>query len=71
MYAYPFHYPPVTCQSRRKNTNRNQPRPVKTEEQYDQEWTAKYGADGAALIRKTVDANMADYLYLKQFAMKV
>ncbi|OQD78244.1 hypothetical protein PENDEC_c001G02979 [Penicillium decumbens] len=44
---------------------------VKTEEEYDAEWTKKYGPKGAALIRQAVDANMAHYLYLKQFAMKV
>ncbi|PWY90115.1 hypothetical protein BO70DRAFT_368681 [Aspergillus heteromorphus CBS 117.55] len=44
---------------------------VKTEAQWDAEWLKKYGPDGAALIRSAVDANMADYLYLKQFAMRV
>jgi hypothetical protein len=49
----------------------SQKKPVKAEEEYDAEWTKKYGPEGAALIRQAVDANMADYLYLKQFAMKV
>jgi hypothetical protein len=49
----------------------SQKKPVKTEEEYDAEWTKKYGPKGAALIRQAVDANMADYLYLKQFSMKV
>ncbi|KAJ5901554.1 hypothetical protein N7495_002082 [Penicillium taxi] len=44
---------------------------VKTEEQYDAEWLEKYGPKGAGLIREAVDRNMADYLYLKQFAVKV
>ncbi|KAL3463235.1 P-loop containing nucleoside triphosphate hydrolase protein [Aspergillus heterothallicus] len=52
-------------------TARKHPRAPKSEEQFDAEWREKYGEDGAALIRKTVDANMADYLFLKQFAMKV
>ncbi|KAL4934417.1 uncharacterized protein BDV17DRAFT_7000 [Aspergillus undulatus] len=52
-------------------TARAHPRAPKSEEQFDAEWREKYGEEGAALIRKTVDANMADYLYLKQFAMKV
>ncbi|KAL4956812.1 hypothetical protein BDW69DRAFT_157860 [Aspergillus filifer] len=52
-------------------TARKHPRAPKSEEQFDAEWREKYGEEGAALIRKTVDANMADYLYLKQFAMKV
>ncbi|KAJ5614984.1 hypothetical protein N7537_000098 [Penicillium hordei] len=46
-------------------------RAVKTEEQFDAEWQKKYGEKRAALIRQTVDANMADYLYLKSFAVKV
>ncbi|KAJ5126635.1 hypothetical protein N7448_007414 [Penicillium atrosanguineum] len=50
---------------------RTHKKPVKTEEEYDAEWTKKYGPKGAALIRQAVDANMADYLYLKQFAVKV
>ncbi|KAL4917785.1 hypothetical protein BDW62DRAFT_210917 [Aspergillus aurantiobrunneus] len=52
-------------------TARKHPRAPKTEAQFDAEWQEKYGDEGAALIRKTVDANMADYLFLKQFAMKV
>ncbi|KAF7524717.1 hypothetical protein PCG10_005519 [Penicillium crustosum] len=50
---------------------REHKRAVKTEEQFDAEWQKKYGEKQAALIRQTVDANMADYLYLKSFAMKV
>ncbi|OJJ63880.1 hypothetical protein ASPSYDRAFT_273264 [Aspergillus sydowii CBS 593.65] len=52
-------------------TARSQPRAPKTEAEFDAEWREKYGDEGAALIRKTVDANMEDYLFLKQFAMKV
>ncbi|KAL2818350.1 hypothetical protein BJX63DRAFT_71956 [Aspergillus granulosus] len=52
-------------------TARKHPRAPKSEEQFDAEWREKYGEKGASLIRKTVDANMADYLFLKQFAMKV
>ncbi|PLB48238.1 hypothetical protein P170DRAFT_410934 [Aspergillus steynii IBT 23096] len=50
---------------------RKHARPVKTEAEFDAEWTKKYGPEGAAQIRRSVDLNMADYLYLKQFAMKV
>ncbi|KAJ5970250.1 uncharacterized protein N7479_000168 [Penicillium vulpinum] len=50
---------------------RTHKRAVKTEEQFDAEWQKKYGEKQAALIRRTVDANMADYLYLKAFAVKV
>lgn len=48
-----------------------QKRAPKTEEQWDAEWLEKYGPEGAALIRTTVDQTIDDYLYLKQFAMKV
>lgn len=48
-----------------------QKRAVKSEEEYDAEWTEKYGPKGAALIRQAVDATMDDYLYLKQFAVRV
>ena len=34
------------------------------------EWTAKFGPDGAAAIRATVDANMPHYDYLKAFALQ-
>lgn len=33
-------------------------------------WTERYGKEAAALIQKNVEDNMADYLYLTQFAMK-
>ncbi|KIV97648.1 hypothetical protein PV10_01367 [Exophiala mesophila] len=42
----------------------------KTEAQWDAEWVEKYGEKGAKIIRETVDKNMPDYLYLKQFALK-
>lgn len=48
-----------------------EPKPVKAEAQYDAEWREKYGEKAAALIRQTVDANMPDYLYMKQFALRV
>lgn len=43
----------------------------KSDEQHFAEWTEKYGEEGAKLIRDTVAANVADYEYLKQFAIKV
>lgn len=48
-----------------------QKRAPKSEEEFDIEWSAKYGEEAAAMIRKTVVQNMPDYLYLKQFAMRV
>ncbi|KAK4184177.1 P-loop containing nucleoside triphosphate hydrolase protein [Podospora australis] len=35
------------------------------------QWREKYGERGQKLIRETVDANVADYEYLKSFAIKV
>lgn len=43
----------------------------KSDEQLYAEWTEKYGKEGADVIKKTVEANVADYEYLKQFAIKV
>ena len=42
-----------------------------TEPEWDEEWRSKYGQKAAKVIRDTVDQNMEDYLYLKQFALKV
>lgn len=42
----------------------------KSEEQFDSEWREKFGEKGAKIVRETVDRNMADYHYLKQFAIK-
>jgi hypothetical protein len=42
----------------------------KTEEQWDAEWKEKYGDKAAKVIRETVDHNMADYLYLRQFVLR-
>ncbi|KAJ9218272.1 hypothetical protein DTO166G4_138 [Paecilomyces variotii] len=47
------------------------PKSAKSEEDYDAEWRSKYGEKGAKIIRETVDRNMADYLYLKKYAMRV
>jgi len=44
---------------------------MKTDEEFDRDWTNKYGLKGANIIRKSVDDNMATYNYLKQFAIKV
>ena len=52
-------------------TNARQKKKAKSEEQWDTEWKEKYGDEAAKVIRKTVDENMADYRYLKQFAIKV
>lgn len=44
---------------------------AKTVEIEDREWHEKYGDEGARVIRETVDANLANYEYLKAFAIKV
>lgn len=42
-----------------------------TEAEEDEEWRAKYGEEGQRTIRACVEANVADYEYLKGFAVKV
>jgi hypothetical protein len=37
----------------------------------DQQWREKYGDAAAKVIREAVNANIADYEYLKSFAIKV
>lgn len=44
---------------------------VPSAEAENEEWCNKYGEDAARVIRQTVDANVADYEYLKSFAIKV
>lgn len=42
-----------------------------TEAEEDEEWRTKYGEEGQRTIRACVEANVADYEYLKSFAVKV
>jgi len=44
---------------------------TKTVKAEDQEWREKYGESGQKVIRECVNANIADYEYLKSFAVKV
>lgn len=44
---------------------------IPTEEEEDAEWRKKYGEEGQRIIRECVNANVADYEYLKSFALKV
>ena len=44
---------------------------TKTVESEDLEWREKYGEKGQKTIRECVNANIADYEYLKSFAIKV
>ncbi|KAK4631955.1 Pyrrolopyrazine biosynthesis cluster protein F [Fulvia fulva] len=43
----------------------------KSDEQLYQEWIEKYGQAAADVIKETVDDNVADYEYLKQYAIQV
>lgn len=47
-----------------------QKKQAKSEAVWDAEWKEKYGEEAASVIRETVDKNMEDYLYMKQFALK-
>ncbi|MCJ1387378.1 hypothetical protein MMC18_000221 [Xylographa bjoerkii] len=44
---------------------------VKSKHEEDAEWREMFGEEAAKMIRETVDANIKDYEYLKQFAMRV
>lgn len=50
---------------------RVQPKKTPTEAEEDEEWRKKYGEKGQRIIRECVDANVADYEYLKSFAIRV
>ena len=52
----------------RLNEKHKKPKSVAEE---DAEWREKFGDNGAKVVRETVNANIADYEYLKQFAMKM
>ncbi|KAI4099426.1 MAG: hypothetical protein LQ339_005947 [Xanthoria mediterranea] len=53
------------------DVNGHKKKKSKSTEDEDTEWIEKYGEKGAKIIRQTVDANIADYEYLKQFAINV
>ncbi|KAL8761906.1 MAG: hypothetical protein Q9184_002010 [Pyrenodesmia sp. 2 TL-2023] len=44
---------------------------TKSVEEEDKDWAERYGEKGAKIIRETVEANLKDFEYLKQFAIKV
>lgn len=46
-------------------------RQSKSKDVEDSEWLKKFGAEGAKVIRETVDANVGNYEYLRQFALRV
>lgn len=42
-----------------------------TVESENEEWTNKYGAEAAKVIRATVDESIPHYEYLRQFRIRV
>lgn len=44
---------------------------TKSDQELDREWREKFGEKGATVIRESVNANIKDYEYLKQFALSV
>ncbi|MCJ1439183.1 hypothetical protein MMC27_008574 [Xylographa pallens] len=55
----------------RANSFGGKKKKVKSKHEEDAEWHKTFGEEAAKIIRETVDANISDYEYLKQFAMKV
>jgi hypothetical protein len=51
------------CPAKKKKT--------KTVESENAEWREKYGVEGQRVIRECVDRNIADYEYLRSFAIKI
>ncbi len=60
--------PQQQLQPQQKDAAKKSP---KSEADYDREWTARFGPAGARIVRATVDANMDDYRFLRQFAMNI
>ena len=44
---------------------------IKSDHDQDSEWRERFGEKGAKVIRDSVNANITDYEYLKQFAVSV
>lgn len=63
-----FHEDAIDSTELRPRTHK---KAMKTEDEFDREWTQKYGLKGANIIRQTVNANIDTYRYLKQFALRV
>ncbi|KAI9827275.1 MAG: hypothetical protein M1832_005413 [Thelocarpon impressellum] len=62
-----FHEDAIDSKSLRPRTHKKKAKSVADE---DAEWTTRFGAEGARVVRETVDKNVADYEYLKGFALK-
>ncbi|KAF7879178.1 hypothetical protein EAF04_000376 [Stromatinia cepivora] len=65
-----FHDDAINSTSLKARSVEHKKKP-KTPAQENEEWTQKYGAEAAKIIRHTVDANVDDYEYLKSFAVRV
>ncbi|KAF1811742.1 hypothetical protein P152DRAFT_514874 [Eremomyces bilateralis CBS 781.70] len=63
-----FHEDAINSTELKPRTHKKIP---KSDEALFAEWTEKYGVRGATIIRDAVAKNVADYEYLKQFALKV
>ncbi|KAF2084056.1 hypothetical protein K490DRAFT_50058 [Saccharata proteae CBS 121410] len=63
-----FHEDAIDSKDLKPRTHKKIPKP---DDELFAEWVEKYGEESAKVIKATVDANVADYEYLKQFAMKV
>ncbi|KAL8869869.1 MAG: hypothetical protein Q9174_003944 [Haloplaca sp. 1 TL-2023] len=44
--------------------------PEKSRQEYDEEWTSKYGDEAAKMLRSAVDQCQEDYEYLRQFKVQ-
>ncbi|KAL1642973.1 hypothetical protein SLS58_005215 [Diplodia intermedia] len=63
-----FHEDAIESRDLKPRAQKKIPKP---DEELYAEWVQKFGEEGAKVIKDTVDKNVADYEYLKQFAMRV
>ncbi|KAK0658166.1 hypothetical protein DIS24_g4938 [Lasiodiplodia hormozganensis] len=63
-----FHEDAIESRDLKPRAQKKIPKP---DDELYAEWVKKFGEEGAKVIKETVDKNVADYEYLKQFAMKV
>lgn len=63
-----FHEDAINSTELKARTHKKQPKP---DDELYAEWVAKYGQEGADVIKQTVADNVADYEYLKSFAIKL
>ncbi|EKG12290.1 hypothetical protein MPH_10595 [Macrophomina phaseolina MS6] len=63
-----FHEDAIDSKDLKPRAQKKVPKP---DDELYAEWVQKFGEEGAKVIKETVDKNVSDYEYLKQFAMKV